>query len=442
MSKISVDFTKSRGVIKPMHAVNNGPAGSKVRGGGHTFDYFIEAGIPYARNHDASFFPDYGGEHTVDVHRIFKNFDADENCPESYDFRATDQYLADIDSVGTKTFYRLGASIEHGIKYGTFPPKDFAKWARICEHIIMHYTEGWANGFNYDIEYWEIWNEPDCGNADGTNPCWQGTREEFTEFFITAIKYLKARFPDKKIGGPAFMMVWSEDYINYFLSEMQKANAPLDFFSYHGYACEPNTFKETIGMARAFLEKYGYGDAELILNEWNYVDRWSGDGWVRTLKGEHGIKGACFVAGSMSVCQENALDMLMYYDARPCGMNGMFTPYFYEKRKGYYPFLMFGKLYKMGACVEAAVEGEMLYCTAAKGGGKQGVMLTYYSFDENQPTKQLTAQLSGVEGSTAEIYLLDEEKDMELIETKTVSGDTLTLDLDAKLFSTYYIEIK
>ena len=49
------------------------------------------------------------------------------------------------------------------------PPKDYAKWARICEHIITHYTEGWADGFNYKITYWEIWNEPE------NIQMWQGT---------------------------------------------------------------------------------------------------------------------------------------------------------------------------------------------------------------------------------------------------------------------------
>ena len=52
-----------------------------------------------------------------------------------------------------------------GIKpYHTFPPKDPEKWARICEHIIRHYTEGWADGYHYNIRYWEIWNEPEVQN--------------------------------------------------------------------------------------------------------------------------------------------------------------------------------------------------------------------------------------------------------------------------------------
>ncbi len=37
-------------------------------------------------------------------------------------------------------------------KHGTIPPADFNKWAIICEHIIRHYNEGWADEYLYSIE--------------------------------------------------------------------------------------------------------------------------------------------------------------------------------------------------------------------------------------------------------------------------------------------------
>ena len=75
--------------------------------------------------------------------------------------------IAAIVNAGVEPYYRLGITIEHQayIKpYHTFPPKDPEKWARICEHIIRHYTEGWADGYHYNIRYWEIWNEPEVQN--------------------------------------------------------------------------------------------------------------------------------------------------------------------------------------------------------------------------------------------------------------------------------------
>ena len=152
MNKVFADFTKETGKIKPMHAVNNGPvkAGeSQIR---ENFNAWAECGIPYARNHDASINYGYGGEHIVDVWAIFPNPDADVNDPASYDFILTDEYTRTTLEAGTKIFYRLGNKIEHWVKkYGTLVPPDYKKWAQICEHIIMHYNEGWADGFNWNI---------------------------------------------------------------------------------------------------------------------------------------------------------------------------------------------------------------------------------------------------------------------------------------------------
>ena len=64
MTQLTLDFRNTAGKMKPMHAVNNGPTAPSVRKGNTTFPYFVQAGIPYARNHDASFYQGYGGEST------------------------------------------------------------------------------------------------------------------------------------------------------------------------------------------------------------------------------------------------------------------------------------------------------------------------------------------------------------------------------------------
>lgn len=153
MGRIVVNFDKILGRIKPMHCVNNGPAAQSNDTLENTYFYlYKDLGIPYARNHDASFYSKYGLEHTVDVNNIFRDFDADPEDPKSYDFACTDDYIKMTELCGTHHFYRLGSRIEHEIKkYGTVVPKDFKKWAVICEYIIRHYTEGWADGFFYDM---------------------------------------------------------------------------------------------------------------------------------------------------------------------------------------------------------------------------------------------------------------------------------------------------
>ena len=444
MIRISVDFDKRIGAVKPMHAVNNGPvykfaADQRIT----NIDAFREAGIPYARNHDASFLATYGGEHTVDVHAIFPNFDADPTDPASYDFPITDEYIKVCEYAGVRTYYRLGSKIEHNVKkYGTLPPKDFHKWAVICEHIIRHYTEGWADGFHYDITYWEIWNEPDLDPDDSTHKrTWGGTKAQFFELYHVAATHLKACFPHLKIGGPALAgnLKWAED----FLAQLK---APLDFFSWHVYKNDPKLVSEKANRVRTLLDQYGFADTESILNEWNYVRGWTGDDWLYSLKAEKSLKGAAFIAGTMCECQRGTVDLLMYYDARPCGMNGMFnTDYVCEKLKGYYPFYMFNTLYKLGTSVESTSDSEYAYVTAASNESEAALMLTHYAEDDDHAAEDFLLDLRGFaseRGVELELFVLDESNDLTPAGKLIYYADRIAPTLTLPNFTSYLIKLK
>ena len=439
MEKILINVNNQSGKIKNMNSVNNGPFRS-VRNFDN-FDAYKAARIPYARNHDASFFSAYGGEFTVDVHRIFRDFENDENDPKSYCFKSTDNYLQTIVAAGTKPFYRLGCNIEHYEKCGTIPPPDNAKWARICEHIIRHYTEGWADGFHMDIEYWEIWNEPDCGNPDGSNPCWQGTSDEFIELFTVTYKHLKSCFPHLKVGGPALAYLPEcKDFASRLFKRLNDENLKLDFFSYHCYAQDTSWFGEMINIAHDFVVENGQPDTELILNEWNYIKGWSGDDWRYSLATEKGLKGSSFVIACMATGQKLPVDMLMYYDARPCGMNGMFNTDNYECLKTYYSIAYFSNLLDLKNYVPEKATIQDLYTISAYDGNELGILLTHYNDDDNTEAKTVEIEFEGTkESTTATLYTLDGENDMTKSEIK-VENSKITLEIP--LYTSYYISVK
>lgn len=161
------------------------------------FPYLTRAGIPYSRLHDVGGW--LGGGLYVDIPNLFRDFETDANDPASYDFVITDQIINGLIKAGCEPYFRLGVTIEnfHYLKaYRIFPPKDFAKWARICEHVIRHYNEGWADGYHYNITYWEIWNEPDDCYNDRTAAMWKGTPEEYYRLYSVAAKHLKKCFGD------------------------------------------------------------------------------------------------------------------------------------------------------------------------------------------------------------------------------------------------------
>ena len=409
MNTVNINYSKEIGNIKVMHAVNNGPVvAGKDQTRGNEKSYKA-ARIPYARVHDAAFYSGYGGEHTVDVHAIFPNFDADVNDPASYDFACTDHYMKQIIEYGAEPFYRLGSKIEHGVKkYGTIMPRDFQKWAEICEHIIRHYNEGWADGFYHNIKYWEIWNEPDLDPDDSTNKrCWSGTEAEFAKMYIIAAKHLKSCFPNLKIGGPA--SAGDESWMERFLQRLvAEGNVPLDFLSWHWYWTEPSDVSIKSTRIRKLMEKYGYGKSESIMNEWNYVRCWSKE-FVYSVKQIIGMKGAAFTAAVMSALQNNPdVDMLMYYDARPTAFNGLWDMYTYGELKGYYPFYIFANLYDLGTQVENTTDDENLYVVAAKNGEKVAAMVTYYAENDNENSKIVEINVEGCDMSNAKFYLVDE----------------------------------
>ena len=448
MDRILVDFSNNAGPVKPMHSVNNGPAYKFASDQRVTnLESYRAAGIPFARTHDASFCSTYGGEHTVDVNMIFTDFDRDVDDPDAYDFQLTDEYMRVIELSGAKVFYRLGSKIEHwSKKYNTLPPKDFHKWAQVCEHIIRHYTEGWADGFHYDIKYWEIWNEPDLDPDDSTHKrCWGGTAAEFYELYCIAHKHLKSCFPHLKIGGPAVAGL-REVWLDGFFRKLKENDIVPDFFSWHRYDKNIHTFVARVRKARELLDKYGFTETESILNEWNYVRGWTGDDWVYSLKSEKNIKGACFIAAVMESCQYEPLDMLMYYDARPGGMNGLFsTDMICEKLKGYYPFYMFNTLYKLDSAVKADSDDGDLYACAAVGESEAAVMLTHFSDDDEKGSIEAEIDLSGFgaeNGCVIEYYLLDASHDLEPVGKATYYGDRFTPAFVMPNLSSYLIKIK
>ncbi len=412
--KLSIQYQKPVGQIGFMNAVNNGPVIPKNGLWAGNLEAYAKANIPYARVHDASFCNWYGGEHSVDVHLIFPNFHADPDDPASYDFHLTDEYMEDIQRAGTQVFYRLGSKIEHETKkYGTVPPADFHKWAVICEHIIAHMNEGWADGHHYGIQYWEIWNEADGSGIDMVgSDCrtWGGTKAQFFDLYEITAKHLKAKFPALKIGGPSVACI--SPWVNDFLTHVKERNIPLDFFSWHCYTPHVSYLASLCKSTRTLLDEYGFTQTESILNEWNYVRDFTGEGWIYSTDMEHKIKGAAFQAGCMSACQDFDLDMLMYYDARPCAMNGIFHSDTYAPLKGYYPLYTWGEMLKLGTRCAVSCDIPDIYATAARGEDGTITMITYYTDDDNAVEQTFWVQVD--EERIYNLHLLDETHNMEI----------------------------
>lgn len=457
---VRVDVSRAKGPIKPMNAVCNGPhctrpeATDQFMSNAHTYRM---AKIPFARTHDAAFYNNYGGEHTVDVTAIFPDFSKDDRDPKNYDFALTDYYLENIRRAGTEPFFRLGQKIEHlPKKYGIMPPSDFDKFARICDRIVAHYNDGWANGHRWNIRYWEIWNEPDLDtekapevkrNAAGlaANPrCWGGSEEQFFDLYEKTAKLLKKNYPECRIGGPA--VAYRHDWARRFLVEMKRRDVPMDFFSWHMYTRSPRSLAENGRTYDRIITEAGYDRAkvESICDEWNYARDWQG-GFIQNLRLIQGLHGAAFAAGCLCACQDAPVDMLMYYDARPCGFNGLWDAML-EPRKGYWAYYAWSKLAALGMQVTAEKVGlgEDIYAVAATDAsrGKVGIFVVRYleaSDDEFvHGPKPVTVSLAGGSLAGATCHLTDTPMTYSQFDPETDPDGSLVFMLEPQSF--VYIE--
>ena len=434
MIRITVDFANKIGPIKPMHEVGQPP----MKGGFLKIDfsgmqYLADANIKYSRLHDVA--GAFGGYRYVDVPNIFRDFDADESDPASYDFAFTDVLIENMYAYGIEPIYRLGVTIEnqaHIKAYRIYPPKDPAKWARICEHIIRHYNEGWADGYEYGIKYWEIWNEPDNGEP-GRNQMWIGTNEQFYELYDVAAKHLKGCFGDKiKIGGYGCSGLYGIyyhpdkygvnvpqrepderyvrdthrlDFFNGFLDYIVKNNSPLDFFSWHSYANVEKTGVIGEYIERRFAE-IGYPDIELHLNEWNAA---------HTPADNNTSYSSAANAAMMLRIHKTKTCMLCYYDARmtPSAYGGFFTPLVSAPTSTYYAFKAFGKLYALGSEVELNAEGvdeDLAGFYTLAGAGENGRAV--YLVNLSEEGRRVTTNLD----DSFKVYLIDKDHSIEFVD--------------------------
>lgn len=404
---IRVDFSKPCGRMKPMHGVNNVPQVPFNCAEMDLFESLKKAGIPYSRLHDTG--GDYGGTHYVDIPNVFPDFSADPDDPKSYDFAFTDRLIGEIVKYGMEPFYRLGVSIENFQyirAYNIIPPPDNEKWARICAGIIRHYTKGWADGYQYKITYWEIWNEPDNMPDAADNPMWKGTAEEYFRLYETASNYLKREFPELKIGGYAscgFYALSNADYsetahsssrVEYFVEffhdfmkyiSSPEHRSPLDFFSFHSYAgAEENAMYARY--VREKLDRYGFKDTEIIFNEWNAG---------RNLRGT--LQDAAGITAMMCALQNSPIDACMYYDAQLISSYcGIFNPVNRTLFKGYYAFYAFNKLYQLKDQVSAEWDDTGLYLAAAYADGRGAVLISNLTGED----REIELILTGADGET------------------------------------------
>jgi hypothetical protein len=295
---VVVDAAQVSGMIHSLQGAHWDPGPAS----GALSKTYKDIGVDMIRTHDAGGIQGSGAGDVDGPGRgkMVPNLNADPASESSYSFATTDAMIKNIVDTGAEVYFRVGRSNISGS--GSVPP-DFDKYAEFVKHIVMHYNKGWANGFQYGIKWWEIWNEPDF------TPFWSGTGDQYHELYGKIARAIHEADSEVLIGGPANasfndMRGTRGSLMKYVVDN----KLPLDFFSFHKYTNHTNDPYEFKRMAEDFiaeLAKYGLTKTVIVNSEF-----WTSLVGEQVIGGEAGQ--AAFLAQSL-IYQQPVVAKSMHY---------------------------------------------------------------------------------------------------------------------------------
>ena len=457
---VTVNFDKEIGKVRPeLHSSGFGPQICSCPQ--ESMDAIKSMGFNASRTHDWALINP--NQRVCDYFHMFPLMKLDAKNPENYVFGPTDYLLKRTrEEMGHDIFFRLGTSIEHSgpkVHFNALIPEDFDKVAEIFAGTIRHYNRGWANGFNWGIKYWEIWNEPDGNNTmwclpDGDLGVGETEderkadmaartlkrRDLFVRFFVTCLKRLKGEFPDIKVGGPALCRM-KPDYFTAILKACKEAGVAPDFISWHHYTSKPDVIMNAIVDARKLCDELGFKNCELIIDEWHYLppQGWAGirsadpdvqkEVWSGPAS-HNGIDSSCFNLTVLSRMQTSALGQNYYYGCRNTGWWG-FMDECKRKYKVYYGLKLFGDLIRQRSliCESSGAKDVTVFAVKGADGGRKAVLVTDY---RSGSAEDISVEVDGVPADAkVSAWVHDYTRDFESIPVKFEGGKVLIKKADA-----------
>jgi len=429
---INFDCSKTGNIINPYSEINCGPLPlENVKNAVNIKQEYQEIGINYIRTHDLdnSIFP-------CDISTIFPNQDADPALESNYDFSISDNYVTSIINAGSKVFYRLGESAGGPNN----PPLDFDKWAEICKHITMHYNDGWKDGFHYNIEYWEIWNEPDLKGF------WNGTADQYYKLYEAASNTLKQYNSSLNIGGPCTSSVYNENFTTRFLDYVVNNSIALDFYSWHMYADSPSDLSFASKLIRGYLDSYGLVDCENINTEWNI-------NILTPQRDKDNAKNAAFTSSCLNAFQDSYLDKAFRYRgnqdnnwlARLIGFDLSLFSYdgIYKK-----PALSYLAMHYMVKDTPIRIKSEemqgdnQITYIAGISEDKSNITVIISNFEsENSNCNLVISNLPWSSNYKAVHYLIDEDNDLKISKINESFGNRYSKEITIKKTSVHFIRL-
>ncbi len=443
---VKVDLSMQTGMIKPMHAMCNGP----VSYGADISSLFREIGVPYVRfdGTDSAI-----SAHAIDISKIFKDKHADPRNISSYDFTYTDKYVSAAYNSGAKVIFRLGESIDRmGIADCRPLPEDIDTYVEVCANVVRHYNDYFANGYAFGIEYFEIFGFSEEYNDDN---------DRVFEVYRRIASALKLVDPDLKVGGMCFDA--GSGALREFLRYCRKTRSPLDFLTVSSFEGNPSKAADEIKALIPLVHNLGFSSTEIIVGAWSFIDPDAAENYPlkkimssgedkfaeirrRLFESQRSVKGAAYsLALMISLGKIREISMSCLYDAQPnispwCAIADRYG----NREKAFHAFRAYGEIYRAGREIYTATDDQPgfahsgIYAAAAE--GEEGFYILISSFDG---CGIVDLRLDSIPSDiyTADIYMLDGVKDMTLADSLQISGDKKRLILNISRYGAAMVKL-
>jgi len=285
------------------------------------------------------------------------------------------------------------------------------------------------------------------------------TDTEIFELYARIANGIKLYDDKLRVGGMSFSS--PSQFVRDFIRECKKRNAPMDFLSISLYDTTPEAMGEHIEQYVHILKNSSYANAQIIVSEWAYMplvaDMREASNILNTKSRESAEKrrdffeyhkniyGAAFVAaGLLKMLEYPEISAACLYSAEAdslwCGICDRFG----IPQKPYYALDSFAKLVSAGErilCVseqDSAYAHSGIYAAACGAQGSACVMLA--AFDG---CTSVDLRLDNIPDDvyTADIYMLDGVKNMELCHSIQLSGMKKRMVLNISPYSVVFIKI-
>ena len=265
--EVSVDAGTVTGTIRSLQGVDGLPVGADGAGVGIEDGPDVRNGWRQAHVDVVRTYIWHTRLDTVDnPGSLFPKWEADPEQPASYNFKTVDLAVRATHDAGAQIMFTIASAIPQN----NLPPPDLKKWSAVLDHIVRHFTKGWAQGFDHGVRYWEVGDEPDLNKFH-----FRGTPEQFYAMYAAAAKIVKAVDPALKVGGPglAFPLNTNAPFREGFLDFVKHERLPFDFFSWKwfGDASEdPYDFHRVAEVTTSQLQARGLTGVQQFISNWNF----------------------------------------------------------------------------------------------------------------------------------------------------------------------------